>query len=668
MVITITGTNYSQITSMDTTSTGGSWDGQTPVTDSATYKEGGGAISFVMKNGTEVTTFTPTSPIDLSGTKHVRFWMLATHGGDFSSFSLGITDGGNTGYWQLVTLAEYPGGWYQCIVDVSSAVDSGTKPTSMNAITDFIFTGVFTGGKNFANFWLDNLTYCDGIQVYGDDTGGSFDFADIYADAGLLAEATGVIEFYNGVYYIIGELLFGDTATAELNFIALNFQVVFVDKSSYVNAALYSITVQGNATGATQKFELGEKSGTAGINGCSVICTAASLAYEFTATDTDVDDFGLYGSTFNTHGTFDLQPDGAALEVLNCTFVNAQGQFQPNTMDVTNCNFISGPSAGNGTVLMESATHNITYCSFISNPDAIELSVAASVTFTNLIFVNNTWDVYNSSGSARTISQTNSDASSYNPAGDAVSFETTVGIDIHIQDTDGNDIVGAQVYMQKDSPTTYNSHATNNSVGDITFEASAAVDSDTAAIGWLIVRAVDEKEWHWYRYASRTSTVFTLPTEITGTADNSGSETTTLYDVAIDFEAGDIIEGDILINETDSSWCQIKSITDSDYIIHTPLVDGTNDHWSSGDNYSIHSLAQTYDGSDTFRVPLVNTNTDGTGDVSFSYVHPGGTVVATIKVRHSPDAGTKYIPGSASASFTGAYSTTIALFEDTTAT
>jgi len=670
MTVTVTGVNYLQMSSCDSTSAGGSWDSGSQ--DTAQYVEGNASLSTIMKsNGNNDVTFTPTSPVDLSGTKHVRFWFISTHGSLLNTKSgggvqLGLTDGANTGYWYVSGRDEYPGGWYQAIIDISTAVDSGTKPTSMNAITDIIIRINLTStAKNTDNFWWDNLIYCDGLTAYGDDGGSSFDFEDIYLADSATTGGWGVLKKFGGIYYASGSLTIGDTGTSSSDFVAKNQVVIFEDKSDYISSSLYSITVVGNSTGATQRFELGEKSGTAGINGCTIRCNATTLAFEFTATDTDVDDFGLYGSTFDTYGTIDLQPDGTNLEVLNCNFVNGQGQFQPNTMDVTNCNFISGPTAGNGTVLIESASHNITYCSFISNPDAIEISVASAIGFNNLTFTNNTYDVYNSSGSAITVTNTDSNASSYNPAGSTVSFETTVSIDIHIENGDGNSVEGAQVYMQKTNPTTYYSHATNNSQGDTTFEASASVDSDTPSSGWITVRAVDEKEWHWYRYASRSSTVFTFPPETTAQADNTDDSPTVLYDSGVNFLTSDIEEGDMIVNETDGSWAQVTKIIDADHIAHSPLIDGTDNHWDTGDTYSICSLAQSYDGSDTFTVPLINSNTDSDGNVSLSYNHPGGTVNAIIRVRHSPDSGTRYLPANVSASFTGSYSITITLVEDT---
>lgn len=463
MTVTIVGTNYSQISSFDTDITGGSWAGQAPAEDTVNYKEGAGSMSFIMKAGTELTVFTPTSSIDLSGTKHVRFWFLATHGGDFSTLELGVDDGVDTGFWQVSSLAEYAGGWHQCIIDVSKAVDSGTKPSAMNAITDFHFRAVFSGGKNVANFWLDNLIYCDGLTAYGDDGGSEFDFDDIFTTG--ISEGSGIISSYNGVYYLTGSLTIGDGAgTSSSDFIAKNQTVVFVDRSDYISSSLYAINVVGNATGITQRFELGENSGGKGISGCVILCTDTTLAFEFTVTDTDVDDFGLYGSTFNTYGTIDLQPDGASLEVLNCNFVNGVGQIQPNTMDFS-YNFIISGTSTDGSVLFESTSHSMTYNNYINCSRATEFAVADTYGVIGDQFSGNTYDVHFSAGSGNLIINAGgtppanpSPAKVENDSSGTVTINNTVTITITVKDAGGTEIENVRVFMEADTGGDLPSH------------------------------------------------------------------------------------------------------------------------------------------------------------------------------------------------------------------
>lgn len=71
-----------------------------------------------------------------------------------------------------------------------------------------------------------------------------------------------------------------------------------------------------------------------------------------------------------------------------------------------------------------------------------------------------------------------------------------------------------------------------------------------------------------------------------GTATNSGSETTTLYDTAASF-LSTVTVNDYVYNETDESFGRVTVIDGDDQITHTALSGGTNDYWTTSDAYSI---------------------------------------------------------------------------------
>lgn len=461
MTVTVAGNNYEQYSSCDTTGSGGTWSLGT--VDSDVKMEGLASLCAIVKTaGNNDIIFTPSGSKDLSGVKHVRFWFISTHGGLLNTKALGgiqffASDGVNTGYWYVSGKDEYPGGWYQAIIDVSKAVDAGVKPTNMNAITSMgIRVNLTVAGKNAVNFWWDNLIRCDGLIAYGDDAGGSFDFADIYSTG--MTQASGVISLYNSIYYLTGNLTIGDASgAASTNFIAKNQTLVFVDKSAYISPSLYSITVVGNATGATQRFELGENSGGAGINGCTILCPNTSLAFEFTATDTDVDDFGLYGTTFNTYGDMDFQPYGVALEIIGCTFLNGQGRVMPNTMTFTD-NFVVGGVHTGGSVLYESTSHNISYTNYINNSRAAEFPAAGVYTVTGDQFTGSTYDVHFSALSGDlTINAAGdpkanpSEAKVLNDSSGTVTINLSVNVTITVKNMGGTVIESARVLLLADS-------------------------------------------------------------------------------------------------------------------------------------------------------------------------------------------------------------------------
>ncbi len=67
-----------------------------------------------------------------------------------------------------------------------------------------------------------------------------------------------------------------------------------------------------------------------------------------------------------------------------------------------------------------------------------------------------------------------------------------------------------------------------------------------------------------------------------GTATNTGSETTTLYCSS----TTGISVDDIIYNETDGSWGRVTVIDSGTQITHTALSGGTNNYWTTSDAYS----------------------------------------------------------------------------------
>jgi hypothetical protein len=166
----------------------------------------------------------------------------------------------------------------------------------------------------------------------------------------------------------------------------------------------------------------------------------------------------------------------------------------------------------------------------------------------------------------------------------------------------------------------FDSHASNNSQGDTTFEVQAAIPADTPSSGYL--RVVDDSEGteHRYPFASWSGTTFTLATAVTGTTTAAGSNNT-ITDSGATFETDGIKEGDTVRNTTDGSWAIVKSVDSETQITTTELQGGTGNTWDSGDGYSFHTLAVTYTASDTGYVGYIDDIAAGDSiSVSLQYV------------------------------------------------
>lgn len=506
MTVTVSGLNYTQISGCESTSDGGTWTG-IDTQDGDNKKEGSYSLCGTLKgSGDNDAHFVPSASVDLSGTKHVRFWIILTQGSLVNTYANGgiqfyASDGSNTGYWYVGGRDTYPGGWYSFVVDVSQAVDAGTKPTNMNAITSMGIRINLTGtGKNVDNTWIDNLCVCDGLITYGDDAGGYYDFEDIYnVDNDPANGGWGIVTKFGGVYYLTGAIQFGDASgTNGTKFQAKNQIVIFEDRGANINSNLMEFEIVDNGTGTTE-FILGEKSGSSGINGCtiSVQDTAQSSKFDIDgSTDTDVDNFKLYGSTFIDADSISFPSNAATVEILNCSF-NTCGEVLTDTAVVKYCNFVSANGRG---CRWSSTSHNVDNCVFISCGHGVHCNAIGSFESDNNQFVGCTYDIENSTDGSVEIAvvntPTNSPATYENTGSGSTSISNNVTVSIHAKDEDGNNVASARVLVEADSG---GSLPAGDSVS-ITRSGSTATVSHTAhgmsTDMYVVIRGADQQEYN----------------------------------------------------------------------------------------------------------------------------------------------------------------------------
>jgi len=380
MTVTVTPTNHTEIDDCDAETY---WTINGIDSDTDVYKEGSQSVCGIMRaSGDNDATCEPAASIDMSGTKHMRIWFLSTVAALLNVKASGgiqfwASDGSNTGYWYVGGSDTYEGGWINLVADLSADVDAGTKPTNMNAITSCgIRTNMTASGKNAINTWIDYFHLADGLAVYGDDGGGYFDMEDIYQiDTTPSTGGWGIVRKIGGVYFLNGELVIGDSAgTNSCKFQAKNQTIVFEDRD--VNASLYGIEAVDNGTGTTECI-MGEKSGSVGINGCLVQSESSSqsaLWYIDGKTDTDVDNFKLYGCTFIDCNSIKFPSSATYVEILSCNFIGC-GAVQVDTAITKYCQVISAVDVG---IQIDSTSHNMSDCSFIDCPHALYFSTTGT--------------------------------------------------------------------------------------------------------------------------------------------------------------------------------------------------------------------------------------------------------------------------------------------------
>ena len=275
-------------------------------------------------------------------------------------------------------------------------------------------------------------------------------------------------------------------------------------------------------------------------------------------------------------------------------------------------------------------------------------------------------DVYNNSAGIVTINiLSGGDTPTIrNSNGSSTNVVTTVDVNVHVENNAGSNVSDAQVFIRKSSAYyNYTSHNTNNSAGDTTFEVNETIDTDLPQDGWLHIWDSSTNTKQEYRYTSRNGKIFSLPTEVTGTASSTG-DSITLNSTGIG--ALNIQEGDAIRNTTDGSWASVDELS-TNSAITTPLAGGSDNNWQSADSFSVHKLAISYESTDLVDIPLFNGQTDVNGDISTTY---GGATPVSIVVRIRSNEGvTKYVPFNTNGSITSnGFSLTAILTEDTVAT
>lgn len=454
MAVTVSGKNYSLIDACESLSP---WSGLVDALVTDFFKQGSNCIGIELWSS-GLNDHTLTGSWDLSGIKHLRFWWMTTVLNELDTdanggFQIGVSDGSNTGYYKISGSTTYPGGWFNPVIDLSRSVDSGIKPV-MSAVTSIIFRWNLTGSaKKVQSCWIDHISVCDGLIAYGDDGGNYFDFDNIYLADAATTLGIGILRKIGGQYFATGSIEFGDSAGVNgCKFQAKSQGFIFEDRP--VNSNLYNFTMVDNGTGTTE-FILGSKSGSQGIEGCviRVADVAQTPKFDVIATDPDISDFKLYGSTFLDADSIAFPTTGANKEVLNCNFESC-GEILASTCKVENCNIISANGRG---LRISSASHNVKDSNFINCPHCVHVNLSTNVTFDNLQFSGSDgvtkYDIEHSVSGVLTIAATNGSNpnSSYvhETGGGSTAINNAVNITVMVKDEAGSAIENAQVAVYK---------------------------------------------------------------------------------------------------------------------------------------------------------------------------------------------------------------------------
>jgi hypothetical protein len=672
------------------------WTGLETTLYAGWQREGSNCEGIAVSN-TTVTGYRTFSSFDMSD-KAVYIWMYCAGNMDtIANGGLGIVLGDGTN-----RRAYYVGGSdylsFQVGIWSCFMVDATNPPTGYNqelgsAAPNFAaITQVGVHCKTLSkalggadNFFIDMARYGYGITIGGGGVATEGTFAEAAADDESTAsgKAYGIIRtMATGVYGVQGRIQIGNSGTSSSYFDDEDSVVVFENNGA--GSSLYSLGVVANSTG-TNSIVMGNKVGSGdtaiGANGVTIMSAGPNTSVDLD--DTNADTVNIYGSKFfKIAGGLTLSTD-TAHEFIGNT-IDQTGIVTANQCIIRGCTFSGTTDASSdGSSLLWNSTINIKNSSFNSNTDAtndphgIKHTATGTFTYDGLTFSGNDYDIDNNSGDAITINAVNdADPQTYeNTTGTSTTINNPKTVTTSVEDSGGTAIENAQVFIKKAGDYySYTSHNTNNTAGLGTFEVNEVVDTDLPQTGWLHVWDADTNTKQNYQYQSWTGKIFTLRTEVTGSAtstDGSDPEIK-LISTSTNFltleASGDIAEGDAIRNTSDTgAWAIVDEIVDADNITTTPLQGGTTNEWQNTNGFSFHRLAIDYVNTDLVDIPLFNGQTDASGDTSTTY---NGTTPASITVRiRSNQGATKYIPYNTSGTITSdGYNLTAVLTEDEVAT
>jgi hypothetical protein len=368
------------------------------------------------------------------------------------------------------------GGEWKCFV-----IDPN-KPGSINDAGTFNVASVRYFGVYINNtvleagdcIFIDQISVGKGLRITGTSTTGWKDVVDYCTD--YPNRAWGMFTEKEGIYFVQGKIYIGNTTqTANVSF-KDSGRIIQWAKSEYYYSGgwvtSYPIGACGieiqDAASYTTEFEdgilVGTDKGRAGsqFTGNSILNVLLDLYGGNNAGSTTK----LYGTGFkDLTGTLTWGNDSDHL--FYSGIINRCNQFNPIGAPVLrNCTFAETNDTDAGLLWNENI--DIKDCNFIANTlgAAIEMPSAAGTPYNydNLQFSGNTYDVYNSSGSALTVGKTNT-SNPNTSEGSSVTFTQSISLTMVVKNESAQAIVGAYAYIDDNNESPYILNTTTNGDG-----------------------------------------------------------------------------------------------------------------------------------------------------------------------------------------------------------
>lgn len=422
--------------------------------------------------------------------EHVYIWMNY-----LSMFNLEDVNTGGGGLYLIVgssttdykafavadsgTTARYNGGWKLWVLDPTKAATWEIGSPDLSVVT-FFGVGVYTNASFRAdNLFIDTIKVGKGIRMFGTGTVGDSWQDVLDDDMGTEVNRWGIIQEQDGIIYAYGRLEIGDDqGSVETTFSDSGRIIQWIKQEYFDNTGtwvpltsddLFGLHIVDNGIGLTSftdGIQVGSDGGRSGslYVGSELVDTSIRLVSDSTNSSTDIN---LFGTSFkNCRGgiTWADDPDHVFFggSVIGC------GQFDPvGAPSIRNVTFAEvNDSTAQDAALLWNDNIDIAKCSFIANENAIQHDFNDDVTYTNLTFSGNTFDVIFYDTGTLSISVSGGTIPTHQePNGGTVLLPSSINLTMTVKDEVGDVIVGAFAYIDDDNQVPYIMNTTTNGSG-----------------------------------------------------------------------------------------------------------------------------------------------------------------------------------------------------------
>jgi hypothetical protein len=405
---------------------------------------------------------------------------------DFFEFNVGGSDS-----WPNAIA----GGWVQFVVDIEAtpSTTGGTPPatTAIQGVGISFLTSAMT--KVADNTWIDACWRLPdgtpGIIVQGRNGGASdWTFADIYTQ---LTQAAGSFQLGpSGTYVLNTSIQFGVNDTTTHAFTDSN-QTILWDNQEWAPADLYRLSALGNP-GGTTNVTFGLKTGTGddavGSQGVTFQAAATGVRWAMDFNDPDVDGVNFYGCSLVHGGAFLL--DDPAVSCISTLYLDCSFALVSNSQQLR-ISVVDADTADGVAFMTTDDLGDIKYSTFaFSDGHAVELTTprVASQTSLGNFFSGygstgtNDADVYNNTGGAVAISNTDGNIDTYRDGtGASTTIASAVTVTITVKDEANVAIQDVRVSMFRVSDGLEILNADSSALGVVT---GSYTGSTPASIKW----------------------------------------------------------------------------------------------------------------------------------------------------------------------------------------